>query len=317
MKLADRIVLEGMPMFRGDYELMKKYRARTEEIQKMLFAEVPVIVVDNVADYLWHEGFSEDDWSYSPASFPNVAPPFDVWWMEYEKPRGVDFEHVEHVGALVTAFDMDSPYASELRLAAAQIFNALDEGVEVKWLVQWQQVISRPMGALAASTMLLAVAPTGEPVGGVLGALEDLLYTKDVIQNDDDYGRLVGGSFQLLRPMLLALSMMHCRNVNMVEQQAPRHERRRAEKTGKPQPLRFSTINITPMQRVLRGEGNSGEVGLKKAMHICRGHFKHFDEKPLFGRVRGTFWWGSQVRGTSSRGKVVHDYKVEPQSGTD
>lgn len=59
-------------------------------------------------------------------------------------------------------------------------------------------------------------------------------------------------------------------------------------------------------------EGRSGELGLRKALHICRGHFKHFEDKPLFGRVRGTFWWGSMVRGTESKGKVIHDYEVTP-----
>jgi hypothetical protein len=46
-------------------------------------------------------------------------------------------------------------------------------------------------------------------------------------------------------------------------------------------------------------------------MHICRGHFKDFTEKGLFGdqKMKGTFWWHSYVRGTPHR-VMFKDYNI-------
>lgn len=55
-----------------------------------------------------------------------------------------------------------------------------------------------------------------------------------------------------------------------------------------------------------------GDFPIARAMHICRGHFKHFDEKPLFGKHRGMFFWGDQVRNTESNRAVAKRYDVHP-----
>ena len=46
--------------------------------------------------------------------------------------------------------------------------------------------------------------------------------------------------------------------------------------------------------------------------HLCRGHFKTFtEERPLFGKYSGTFWWNPQSRGDRSKGVVEKDYSVK------
>jgi hypothetical protein len=42
--------------------------------------------------------------------------------------------------------------------------------------------------------------------------------------------------------------------------------------------------------------------------HLVMGHFKCYDEKPLFGRITGTFFWPAHFRGDEKNGKVVKDY---------
>lgn len=84
-----------------------------------------------------------------------------------------------------------------------------------------------------------------------------------------------------------------------------------------PTPLRFNTINIEPMRSVLRREGRSEESGLRRALHICRGHFATYTEdKPRFGRPgeHGSFWIPQHVRGSVERGVVVSDYNVKPKT---
>jgi len=70
-------------------------------------------------------------------------------------------------------------------------------------------------------------------------------------------------------------------------------------------------LEIDPMKEVLRTEGQVATVGLQKALHICRGHFKTYDEKPLFGRLKGTFWWPQTLRGSANQGVVLKDYAVK------
>src|SRR3990167_3444505 len=56
--------------------------------------------------------------------------------------------------------------------------------------------------------------------------------------------------------------------------------------------------------------------GLKKALHIVRGHpVTYTKEKPLFGKYSGTFWKPAHARGSIEQGAVLKDYKVNaPQS---
>lgn len=113
-------------------------------------------------------------------------------------------------------------------------------------------------------------------------------------------------------PAFLALELMNCRNVT-IEDAGRLNVRRRSSKAKRRRAphYRFSTIvlpgmnsrNTTPADR----KTNSEAV----ALHRVRGHFKTFtDDRPLFGKHTGTYWWGWQVRGSQDSGVVVSDYKI-------
>lgn len=108
------------------------------------------------------------------------------------------------------------------------------------------------------------------------------------------------------------LSLMHCRNVTRREVVPPRAlSKRNAERRGRPL-VRYYTLDIEPMRKVLRTEGRMDEVGLKRALHICRGHFKDYrDSGGLFGRHKGLYWWDANVRGSVEGGVVAKDYSVK------
>jgi hypothetical protein len=119
----------------------------------------------------------------------------------------------------------------------------------------------------------------------------------------------------VLVPAFLSLSFMNCKNVtiNAIDPDPALNRERR--KAGLQPFLRYHTINIEPMKQVLRTEGGVEANGIKKALHICRGHFATYtDEKPLFGHTTGTVWRPSHVRGSAKQGVVVADYKVNPPS---
>jgi hypothetical protein len=114
-------------------------------------------------------------------------------------------------------------------------------------------------------------------------------------------------------PVLLAISLMHCRNVEvrMVEpaDSASRaHRRRRGHRL-----VRYQVLDIEPMRRLLNQAGatSASAGGLRRALTICRGHFKTFTaDAPLFGRHAGQYWWAPHVRGSADAGIIVNDYRV-------
>lgn len=66
------------------------------------------------------------------------------------------------------------------------------------------------------------------------------------------------------------------------------------------------------MKRVLSHEGRVQDLGLRRALHICRGHFKTYtEERPLFGRYAGTFFFRDHARGAKESGEVKKDYDVK------
>lgn len=75
-------------------------------------------------------------------------------------------------------------------------------------------------------------------------------------------------------------------------------------------PLGYKVLRIEPMTNTLRTEGRLESEGLAKALHIYRGQFKTYEERPLFGRLRGTWWWQDDVRGAIEAGVLVKDYLV-------
>lgn len=117
--------------------------------------------------------------------------------------------------------------------------------------------------------------------------------------------------YVFLQPFLLALSFLNCArsSLRVVDPDAAKN-RLRARHGVKPL-LRYHIIEIEAMKELLRTDGSVETVGLRKALHICRGHFATYTEdRPLFGKHAGTFWVPAHVRGRSENGVVVSDYRV-------
>jgi hypothetical protein len=113
-----------------------------------------------------------------------------------------------------------------------------------------------------------------------------------------------------LHPTLLAMSFCHCRNIEVEENQPQRAERRRQNKTGTPS-LRWHNVKIDPMRKILDPIRAEKGGSLQSALHICRGHFKHFKDKGLFGKHQGVWWWNMHARGSPEHGIVKKTYAVE------
>jgi hypothetical protein len=110
---------------------------------------------------------------------------------------------------------------------------------------------------------------------------------------------------------LLAISFCHCRNVTLRSEEKPAQLLKRQIARGRPQ-VTYKVLEITPMKGILKKAGaENAHTGLRRALHICRGHFAAYEDKGLFGKYRGRFWIPQHLRGSQEAGLVVKDYTVK------
>lgn len=97
-----------------------------------------------------------------------------------------------------------------------------------------------------------------------------------------------------------------------MEHNPPYKVQQKRIKQNKAPLTKYYTLDITRPRAILKSEGNIDEVGLQRALHICRGHFKDYSKgKGLFGKYKGLYWWDSQVRGTEEAGRIEKDYNIK------
>jgi len=104
--------------------------------------------------------------------------------------------------------------------------------------------------------------------------------------------------FECVSTLFLAISFCHCKNISLISDPVPIKLNKSRIKKGKLPFFRFNKIVIDPMKEILKREGQAEQTGLKRALHICRGHFATYTaEAPLFGKVTGTVWKPMHLRG--------------------
>lgn len=256
---------------------------------------IPVIAADAVGHYF--------------AEFPDgtnlldvvscVAPPFDRFFVEFVgapnalalRAWGVLFEQLH------SPDEPDPEHPDDAWLVRATI------------LGEWDK--HEPVGPIASYLLPLGVsgelhAGDADGRGSIFGSIADIeaMPLEEQRQWTDHCNRLLG-------PALLAVSFMHCKNVDLIEVEPPPALSRKHKKRHDRQLVRYHVLEVAAMRRVMERDGAAREHGLRHALHICRGHFKTFSpEAPLFGRLSGTYWWESHLRGDEAIGRVEKDYRV-------
>jgi hypothetical protein len=266
-----------------------------------------VIDIQNVAEFYWqHE---QDVWDLYK-DFPNVAPPFNVFWTEYQAPHKVHAEG--HYGV--------HPMAG--RPFGALFIAERETEKEFNWRMSIVPFGTTPSGQLSrlGLSLLFAVSADGLVVPIDPSMSDRSFYivmdesTRKQFEESPHEQQLTITALAnaYLKPSLLALCFMHCKNVVISDQQLPRHERRQAQRNGQDPHFTYKVLDIRPMKEVLRTEGQIETTGLKRALHICRGHFANYTDGPgLFGKYHGVFWKEAHVRGKAKQGVVVKDYSVK------
>lgn len=112
---------------------------------------------------------------------------------------------------------------------------------------------------------------------------------------------------------LKTLGVANCKNI-ILERQCPYDEalQKARVRRGKPPFFDYHILRIDPSKTRTKTIGGPVEHDSDpKRLHICRGHFKTYtDERPLFGRLTGTFWVPQHMRGDMDVGVVAKDYEI-------
>ena len=334
-RMFDRMLAQGFaPPWWMNPDFNQEFRRyRTEVLDVLKTAQV--FHIDNVADYTY-SGIERETWELS--EFPNLAPPFPALFMETRSPRRkltkVEGRYelvpsgLEFVGWGVMVIGADTsrlePYAAHSTprpptdsgianiQPARESFQSPDglDGRHPKWRLRTLLFVEPHRGDVfgPAVTWEFEVDAEGAFFRGprVLGA-----ETPPGLTESEYYDFLAGYWGSFFYPALLSISFLHCKNVQVARQTPPRKLSHAFQRRHGRALTQFHTLQITPMRKVLEREGQSQTLGLKKALHICRGHFKTFTlDRKLFGRYAGTYWWDAHVRGAMEHGIALKDYQV-------
>ncbi len=307
MRLLDRILSSGFAHYLDNY-LSLKVEDKKGFLREIFggLDDAQLVVIDNVARY-YAEQRLED--FFTASDFPCVMLPFEVAFLEFRFPAKTRMlTGCEEVGVL---FMMQDPKERDEEYPEAL------QRLDVKYhLVGYCFV--RPVGQQKTSLFseyLLPIGAGGQIIspneeGRIHGAT--ILYLPGLSEEEEQRNLRFVHQFVNF-PTFLALSFMHCRNVQVREEiPPPRLSKAHQRRKGRPL-LRYHVLEIDHMKSVLEREGHAGTTGLKKALHICRGHFATYgaDGKGLlFGKHAGRYWIPMHTRGSVQEGMVVKDYAV-------
>lgn len=254
----------------------------------------------NVAEYL----FSSDERDVFDVArdFPTIRPPFPSIWFERCAVPSMN------VGGRLTKPVLGQP--ASLRSGTYVFSEEQPDGGT--FLSFFTFFLKNKMAVLYPVVYGLQIDRLGQIVAAQNGSPYIAIVSKSITQEDAQ--DLSESLVSVVGYVLLSLSFLNCKNVTIQRRYTNDHVAKASRQ--KQNGIRYHVLKIDPMKQVLRSEGQSDSIGLKMALHICRGHFKDYSKGGgLFGKYKGLYWWDSYVRGELSNGAVVKDYSVNSPIG--
>ncbi len=296
------------------------------------------IVVDDCYNLT---GSMDQPWSeYAP-----IRPPFNRTWMEYcECPTEADIKErladpetkrlfdkyklsVENSVTYVGGF---FSYATQENITRfvnlANKWGAFHGGVEAVNEDQYSQCEGIIVGEVFSSNKNMA-ARNGFTIVGVdknflikSKLLVVLAGVNPKVINAMGMQYMIDEMGRMSKVFIYAMALMNCKNI-ILERQCPYDEalQKARVRRGKLPFFDYHVLRIDPSKTRTKTIGGPMEHDSDpKRLHICRGHFKTYTtERPLFGRLTGTFWVPQHMRGDIDTGVVAKDYQVVMPRGTE
>lgn len=268
----------------------------------------PVCInVKNIREWMWGPNNENKRYAYGK-DYPYVLSPFEVTWTEFDAEDDINGVNVKsQFGLLIISSDLGKDNKEKRWRHDLVGFSFFDK------LNRPEPLIDYISGYYINSE------------GGYSGGFD--LNNQDRIcsivpqqfdyhskNNDQVISNLLkglrDGGLVSLPPTLFAFTFLHCKNVHLNTKNISDKQQIKWRKKGHDYPLiEFKTICVDRIKSEI--QSRTGEKYLsEKAFHLCRGHFKSFNEHPLFGRHKGTYFWPMHVRGNKENGEIIKDYEV-------
>lgn len=275
-----------------------------------LLNDSQLVVADNVSEYYAKTRLTVDP---EASDFPNVMLPFDLTFVDMKAYGYREQGDIDEFGVLLKLTEPQSTPSSFLtqypELVAPEVKAHL---VAVCFLGYKDGKLDMPVTAFLPIGEDYRAIDTSTQAGLKFYFKPNRTFHE---RSDDEVHQFCLSVIAAAIPRaLLTISLMHCRNVKVLtETPPPKLSKKHKKKTGRPL-IKYRVLQIDHMKQVLEREGHASTGGLKKALHICRGHFKHYgrDGKGLlFGKHVATVWTPMHTRGNIEDGAVVKDYDVK------
>lgn len=248
-----------------------------------------------------------------PADWPYCVPPWPLAWLEFDMGglfRASGLEQIKPptpAGAICISLSRESGdkrFSQALKAFSGHLYaesKATADDIEHIALIRpWGTDRSVDKAAFDQGFLLAALIATNGQVIGI-GANYEPTQMNQILAK-------AGAMFVFAHVVMFAFSLANCKNI-VAEQQRGYYRPPGASKAHK-KFYRYHVLKIDGSHTGTR-EGKGGHRDTP--MHICRGHFKRFtEEKPLFGRLTGLYWWPMHVRGSVKHGVVDKDYALAP-----
>lgn len=265
-----------------------------------------VFVIGNVADYYFQEN-PQDVWLFEN-DFPNVAPSFENMWFEYNFPRTINKE-----GKIIPFNNNLGLSTQGFLLVSHQVPSDIEyyeDGVRVKWVSTVYPGFHLKNGELACPKIYFSYF-VGENGEAIYWQKKVFMWSVPEYLKDDQNIR--DFSVEGFKPCWLALSFLHCKNVEMQKVNINEKLQLARLRRGRNPLVSYHLLHIHPMTRIIDETAITNKTNKKMALHICRGHFKDYSKGDgLFGKFKGLYWWDSFIRGSKESGLVLKDYKISP-----
>ena len=270
------------------------------------FEGIVCFKVDNVAEYL------NNNSSYKMVdSVPNAAPLFKQMWFEHKIVRRLQgLFGIKRVGVQICA--TECPHEDgEFTVLRDKLLDKYPNILTARWLL-YGAVFFEGFDGEIHFVDAYSILPLNK-----LGKVDLTLTNNKVIgvttSPPGTVNYLVSqGYASIWITPLVSISFAHCKNTTILENIPPVKLQKSRIKKGKNPLIKYHTLEIKPMVRIIKENSQHNSSGVKNALHICRGHFKDYTGKGLFGKYRGLYWWHDLVRGNATSGISVKDYEVSP-----
>jgi len=144
----------------------------------------------------------------------------------------------------------------------------------------------------------------------------NILHMPSILLGDDDYGKawhdlgrkILEYSAAILNMFLMILN---CQNV-ITDTIHTYTNKKKVKKINHSKGVTYKVLKFKLPKSSKRYEDQTDQQESVMPLHLCSGHWKTYtEERPLFGKVVGRWWWPSYMRGDKEIGEVKKDYHPE------